>query len=462
MQYKGLLKETIIYSVGSFGSKILSFLLVPLYSFFLTKTEMGEYDIFLTTITLFVPLISLQISEAAYRWLIDKAENATSEYNARIITNTFIIFLMGFLVLILTFAVYFQFNKFKYSQYFIPTLFFSCLLPYLQSLLRGDGKTKEFATNGLITSLLIVILNVVFVYFLKLKVEGILIGNIIANFLASILIIFRLRLHRFFRISLFNKDLARQMLKYSLPLIPNLVSWWLISAASKFIILQDLGIEANGIYAISSRFPSILIIINSVLILPIQDAYLKGVQSDEYFKRIFKNFIKMEIYMVIFLSVGAPIYTKFLVSNEIYEAWKYMPILYLGVAFSTVASLKSLVYQRNRNTVRITVTTFIGGTVSLIFCYFTIDLFGLHGVSLSFLIGYLIMYLLRYYDLKKMNVSFLDAKLYKVIGFVLAYLFAHYLFESSSFTQQVSIFIVVSTALIFANINIFKKFKLRI
>src|SRR5690606_28328473 len=210
----------------------------------------------------------------------DKDKQSSDTHKARIITNTFLIFIMGFVVFGAMFTIYLQFYKFNYSQYFIWTLFFSCLLPYLQSILRGDGKTKEFAANGIITSFLIVVLNITFIYFLKLKVEGILLGNIIANALASILIIFRLKLYSFLRIECFDKELARQMLKYSLPLIPNLVSWWLISAASKFIILKDLGIDAYGIYAISSRFPAILIIINSVLTLPIQDAYLKGTQSD--------------------------------------------------------------------------------------------------------------------------------------------------------------------------------------
>ena len=67
---KKLMKGTGIYAVGTFGTKILMFLMAPLYTYYLSPSEMGTYDVLLTTIGWIMPIISLQISDAVYRWII--------------------------------------------------------------------------------------------------------------------------------------------------------------------------------------------------------------------------------------------------------------------------------------------------------------------------------------------------------------------------------------------------------
>ena len=64
---KELVKGTLIYAIGSFGSKILSLLIVPLYTFFIVPEELGNYDLILTTVNLLIPIITLQITGAAYK-----------------------------------------------------------------------------------------------------------------------------------------------------------------------------------------------------------------------------------------------------------------------------------------------------------------------------------------------------------------------------------------------------------
>ena len=115
---KKIFKETLIYSIGSFGSKILSFLLVPLYTFFLTKKELGEYDLLLTTISLFVPLVSLQLSDATYRWLIDNNDKNESDIK-KIITNSFLGYFCSYLIFLVAFLIFNYFEPVEYSIYFV-------------------------------------------------------------------------------------------------------------------------------------------------------------------------------------------------------------------------------------------------------------------------------------------------------------------------------------------------------
>lgn len=399
---KKMFKETLTYSIGSFGSKILSFLLVPFYTYFLTKKELGEYDLLLTTISLFAPLVSLQISDATYRWLIDK-EYISEDQKAKIMTNSIITLCIGYFIFCIGFSIYVFFNSFQYEGYFIILIFLNCLLPLLQNILRGQGNTRQFAINGILTTFLIVVFNVVFIYVLKLNVEGVFIANIAAYTVACILILYKVKILQYFNFKYWDPQLIKSMASYSLPLIPNLMSWWAISSASKFIILHYMGPEGNGLYAVASRFPALLLVINSVLLLPLQDRILKE-EDNLTFNRLLGKFIMFEMALAFTLGILSPLMTKILVSKEYFETWEYMPYLYLGVGFNAIAGFLGLKYQKEKNTVKITLTTLLGAVVSIALSIILIQYIGLQGISISFLLGFLVVLLLRYVDIYKKEI----------------------------------------------------------
>lgn len=394
-----MFKETLTYSIGSFGSKILLFLLVPFYTYFLTKKELGEYDLVLATIGLVAPLVSLQISEATYRWLIDK-EYIIENEKAKIMTNSIMVLCIGYLIFCIFFSIYTFFYSFQYQGYFIILIFLNSLLPLLQSILRGQGNTKAFAFNGVLTTFLSVVFNILFIYVLKLNVDGVFIANIVAYTIACVAILYKVKIIQYFSFKYWDPKLIKSMLSYSLLLIPNLISWWAISFASKFIILHYMGPEGNGLYAVASRFPTLLLVINSVLLLPLQDRILKE-KDDATFTRLFDKFMLFEISLAFILGVASPIMTKILVSKEYFEAWEYMPYLYLGVGFNAIAGFLGLKYQREKKTLKITITSLIGGIISIGFSVILIQSLGLQGISISFLLGFYSIFILRFWDISK-------------------------------------------------------------
>lgn len=394
-----MFKETLTYSIGSFGSKILSFLLVPFYTYFLTKKELGEYDLLLTTISLFAPLVSLQISDAAYRWLIDK-EYISEVEKAKVITNSIITLFIGYLIFSVGFYIYIFFNDFQYHTYFIVLIFLNCLLPLLQNILRGQGNIRQFAINGIFTTFLMVVFNILFIYFLKLNVEGVFLANIVAYTIACSMILYKVKIIQYFKFKYWDLKLIKSMASYSLPLIPNLMSWWAIASASKFIIMHYMGAEGNGLYAVASRFPALLLVINSVLLLPLQDRILKE-ENDTTFNRLLGKFIIFEMALAFTLGILSPFMTKILVSKEYFETWQYMPYLYLGVGFNAIAGFLGLKYQKEKNTLKITLTTLLGAVVSIVLSVVLIQYIGLQGISISFLIGFLVVLLVRYIDIYK-------------------------------------------------------------
>lgn len=443
-----IFKETLIYSIGSFGSKILTFLLIPFYTFFLNKKDLGEYDLLITSVSLFVPLVSLQLSDATYRWLLENKDRDNIE---KIVTNSIVGYIFSFILFSLCFFVFSIYYPIDHSIYFLTLLFLSGLLPFFQSILRGCGDTKGFAKNGVLTSFLIVLFNLVFVYFFKLKIEGVLISSILAYSISCILLGINLRIMHTIKIQAVEYKYFREMLKYSLPLIPNLMSWWLIGSASKYIILHFLGQDSNGLYAISSRFPSMLVIINTVLILPIQDGILKKDASLGEYTKVLENFFKLEFYLIVCLIVLAPIITKFMVSPDFYESWKYMGFLFIGVGFNTLGALLGMYFQKNLQTYKITYTTLLGAFVSIVLSFFLVKNLGLWGISLSYMFGFLIMFTLRY--LYTRNVFKLNFNIYYIFGAFFILFFLNFLVINASYKWQSVISIIVVLIVVFLNIK---------
>ena len=64
--------NVVLMSISSFGSKLLTFFLVPLYTSYLTTAEYGVSDLITTTTSLLAPIFTATIGEAVLRYALEK------------------------------------------------------------------------------------------------------------------------------------------------------------------------------------------------------------------------------------------------------------------------------------------------------------------------------------------------------------------------------------------------------
>src|SRR5690606_2489540 len=252
MASSNLLRNTLVYTIGNFGSKILSFLLIPLYSYFLSKSELGTYDLLLTTVQLLLPIVSLQMNEAVYRWLLDcKSE----EEKTKVIRQTIFILCVSFVVIELLIFITGFFIAIPYQFEFSLLLFTSSLLPFSQQMVRGLGKTKIYSIAGILNSLMIFLFSLFFLFssIFEDKVKGIFYALFLSNIFTIIFLGISSKIsfknNKNFKVNLIE---YKVFVYYSFPLVLNALSWWLINASGRYTILHFMSIEDNGIYAISS------------------------------------------------------------------------------------------------------------------------------------------------------------------------------------------------------------------
>jgi len=393
---QSLLKNTLIYTIGNLGSRVLTFVLLPIFSFYLSPGEIGYYDLILTSLMLLTPLITLQISEAVYRWLLDTKENTKTQ--KKIISNGFGVLFLGMALSTLVFLVFRYFSELRYLNYIFFIFILYSIFPFLQQTIRGLGKNKLYAASSILNSVFLFGFSILFIIVLKMQLEGLLISMLLANLLSILFIIIKINLFWFISFRDFDRKFIKELLVYSWPLIPNTISWWLINEVNRFIILGSLGIEENGIFAVAIRFPSIILIVNSIFMLAWQDQAIQLHDSEEkvkFYQKIFDAFMKFQFSVVLLLIPVSRLVVLNFFGSDFSESWKYMPILYLGVVFSSFAAFLGANYLGTRQTKEIFTTTIYGSLINVSICFLFISQIGLYAPAIGTYVGFLIIWLLR-------------------------------------------------------------------
>ena len=255
-----LIKNTIIFTLGNFGSKFISFFLIPLYTNALTTTEYGVVDLVTTVGTVAVPILTLNICESVMRFALDK--DADNEKITQIGTNILVI---GMVVGLLIFPICHFFDKI--SPYAIFVYFYVISLAASQLYLcdlRGKELLVHYSIGNVLHTFFVAILNILFLLVLKEGIDGYLKAYIIANTLTAIYALIAGKGFKSFSFLKIDKNLLSQMIKYSIVLIPNSFMWWIMNSSDRIMVSSMVGIAANGVYAVSYKLPTLVSTITTI------------------------------------------------------------------------------------------------------------------------------------------------------------------------------------------------------
>lgn len=394
-----LIKDTLIYMIGNMGSKILSILIVPLYSFYFSPNDLGNYDLIVTTISLLIPIIIFQITDGIYRWLIvhpERKDDIIKSGVSIVLKNLIIINILAF--------VFMHYLNIQYGFLIILLLDSTIIASVMQQIIRGLLNNKLFALCGVVTTAVTLTLNLFQICILKLGVESLLISSIIANILVSILIFILDPKSRVNLKNKYNKELKRDLIKFSIPLIPNMINWWVMNASDRYVIKFFLGATANGIYAITYKFPSLLQVLCSMFNQAWQDNSIIEYSSkdrDKFYSNVFEKYYSL-LFTITMILIPITKFVVLLVMHSSYhDAWRYTPFLYLGTIFSSFSSFYGTGYLSTKSTKGASYTSILGSIVNIIINIALIKFIGLNAASISTFIGFFVMWLARVVQTRK-------------------------------------------------------------
>lgn len=412
---KKIIKNTIIFAIGNFGSKILTFIMVLVYTHFIDPSSFGYYDLVLTTVSLLQPIILMAFDEGIYRWLID---GDGKDIRAVISTCTKFVFTTSIICIIVIVLLNFYFH-FQYIVYIILYILTNMIYQILLNAVRGMTENKTYAISGILNTFVMLIIKLPALIFFHMGVEALFIALWISNAVSIAYLLLKQKTILYSLQEPFNKDIFRSILNYSAPLVPNQVSWWIVNSSDRYIILFFLGTSFNGIYSVSNKFPTVVTTITGIIYFALQETIIKEYNSpdrDQFYSDIFKNY-----YVLLFslISCGIPltkIVIELTVSASYVEAWRYMPFLYFSTVFSALSSLLGIGYQISKETSRSVRSTIAAAGVNIVVNISMIKFIGLHAASFSTFVAYLVLFLVRVLHSKKYFTLTIDLK--RFIGMV--------------------------------------------
>lgn len=399
---KDLSINTLLFTISNFGTKVIMFLLVPLYTFVLSTKDYGKLDLVTTTVQLLVPILTLNIQDAVLRFCLDKEYNSVQSAKVGIKVASIATLILGGGLLVVYHLPFFKLSI-MYSVYLYLSFITNAFNNIFSMYLKAINKIRLLVICGILNTLITCLLNILLLLVFKLGVLGFLIANIAGVSLSIIIMIIGSGILKTANVKI-PQGLFKTMSIYSLPLVANSVAWWLNNASDRYILAFFCGAAVNGIYAVAYKIPTILSTIQSVFYNAWSISAITEFDeedSDGFIGNVYMTYSCVSVLGCSALLICNIFIAKMLYAKEFFEAWKYVPPLLVGTVFNGIALFEGCIFTAVKKTKDVSITTVLGAVVNTIFNFTLIPFIGALGASLATMIGYIAIWVIRTLQMRK-------------------------------------------------------------
>ena len=399
---KDLAKNTAIVSIGKICTQLITFFLLPVYTAVLSNEEYGVVDLLNTLTSLLLPIATLQIEQGIFRYLIDCREN--NKKQTKLITTVIRFMIIQSAVCIIIFLCVSPLIHNEYKYFLMANLLMGIFSSLLLQICRGLGDNATYAIGSFITGAITVLLNIIFIVVFHWGAYGMLGATAISNLLCSLYLLMKKKIYKYIKPKQYDKKILKEIIKYSVPLIPNMISWWIVSASDRTIISAVIGIAQNGIYSAANKFSGVFTTLYSVFNLTWTESASINISSedrDEVFSKILDFVIRFFGCLCLGTIAVMPFVFNILINEKFAEAYYQIPILILGSIFNILVSFLGSIYVAKKLTKEIAKTSIIAALVNIFVNIVLIKPIGLYAASISTVIAYASMFAYRWIDVKK-------------------------------------------------------------
>lgn len=411
-QYKYLMKNTGILTLSNFSSKILVFLLVPLYTSTLTTSEYGIYDLVLSTIQLLFPLLTLNIADGVMRFSMEKSH----EKNEIISIATIYVAggILGGSLLLVVNRLFGIWKDIEGMEILILLYYiFYMLNQLLLQFAKGQERIKDLGIAGIVGTVSMLLFNLFFLCVTKSGLKGFFAANILGQAIPTIYYFFRLRIWEYIGAS-FNRQLHMELIAYSFPLLFSTLGWWINNTADKYVVFFLCGAAANGLLSIAYKIPSILNTFQSIFIQAWQVSAIREYGTAEakiFYKSAFLYSNACMCVMCSGLIAMSKIIAKILFANEFYSAWVYVPFLLVSSAVNAASGFLGPILSAEKKSKEMAKSAVYGVLANIILNLCLVIGIGVQGAALATAISSLVIFYVR----KKAVGTILSAGDYRLI-----------------------------------------------
>ena len=394
-----LLGNTLVFALGGLAVKAVSLVLMPLYTTALTAGEYGTAELLNSAIEIVLPLLSLGVVEALYRFSIDDDVPKDELFAGSLVVLGGGVVCTGALCAL----GHVLWNMEHAAAFFV--LFCSvCVFKATTQLARGLGHVRRFVLYGLINALAMVVSTYLLLVRAHTGIEGYLWSYTIGYLVGGLVAFLGSAEYRLLAPFRFDRALLRRMLVYSLPLVPNLLSWWLVSVSGRYVVLWGSGLAAAGLFTAASKMPSLINIVASVFQQAWQYSTAREISSPDrgaFFGSVLRGYSLATLTTAgLVIALNRPI-SRVMLQAEFAEGWRYVPLLMLAATFGVMTIFFGTFYQALMNSRMLMVSTMMGAVVNVILGVALVPFMGPWGAGLAGAVAYALVLVVRARDLRR-------------------------------------------------------------
>ena len=406
---KRLIKNTGFLAIGNLGAKIAAFVLLPLYTSILSTSDYGTYDYIVALNAFLLPVISLCILEAMFRFVIDTG-NEGEDYQ-RTVTNAFVVVIANIVLLLILFCILHFTIVFEYLWWLLLYNVACVLYTFAVYLLRGMGRMKEYATIEGAKNIAQILLNVFSIVVLRWGLYGLILSMCISELVSVVVVFFRVKFFRQLKFRLVSMPLLKTMLTYALPLVPNSVCTQIINLSDRVMISGFLGSGPNGVYSVSYKFPNIVETLFHFFTNAWGESASRALKDDREHITLFYNKLYREINnfvfsLVLLMTSGMPILFRIFVRGDYIIGVIYVPILLFAMYFDCIGKFFAGIFTALKMTKNMATTTAVAAIINLSVDFLLIKYIGLYAAAISTLLAEIVLCIMRWrYLNREMNIK---------------------------------------------------------
>lgn len=399
-KYRRLGKNTILVFIGNAGSKLISLFMMPFYTHWLSVEDYGTTDIITIYVTLLMGIVSCCIAESIFIFPKSVEREKQKIYFSSAVV--FLILTLGVTAILFYTASAFLnnfhvHNSFADNLWLIYGMLVSMVIQqFAQQFTRSIDRMQVYSITGVVLTAFTALLA--FLLIPLWGVTGYVVSMIGAYLLSALYSIIFSKGYTYWSFRKISRSASIEMLKYSIPLIPNGVMWWLVSALNRPLMETYLGLHSIGIFAVSNKFPGILSMLFTVFATSWQISVLEEFGKkgyDVFFNRVFRTVVTGLLIISLLITLCSKLLINLFASNNFFEAWQYIPILVLGTVFSCISSLAGSNFSATRTSKYFFYSSVWGAVTAILFNFILIPLLDIWGVALSIMLSFGIMALSR-------------------------------------------------------------------
>ena len=400
---KDIISNTLVLSIGSFVPKLLSMLTVPILTTYLSKTELGQYDLIASVILFVIPVITLQIEQGAFRFLLSaKTEEEKSGY----ITGAFAYVLGVSGVTGAAAAVIMGFARLD------PVLILSIVLVLILEavyklagqVVRGRRRSLTYSLGAVVYSAVYMLLMVGLVYWLRLGMLGVLWATAGGYLASSLYMLASGKTYRYLDRSQLSAEHIRRLLRFSIPIVPSSISLWVINFLDRIVIVAALGAEMNAVYSVATKISQLYTALYGIFTMAWTETAVSSVEDEDmeaYYSQMFQGVFRATVGVMLGMIALTPVVYRILINEQYASAYTQTLVLYFGMFFNSLVSFYAGIYIALKRTRQVGYSSAVGALVNVVINVALVRKFGLYAASVSTVLSFLMVALYRGLDLKK-------------------------------------------------------------